>query len=135
MEEELVTFEIAKLAKEKGFNLKTEKFYIKNGEIHNYESYDYYKNKRIDFKDYFDDWNKNNRGDEPDKRFSAPTQCLLQKWLREKHNTHIDIWYNVLTEKYRIEFISGSEPLEDRELKTYEEALEEGLYKALKLIK
>lgn len=64
----------------------------------------------------------------------------LQKWLREVHNLHIRIWYNFLTDKWRVEYIadikqnvlnSGNED----EFATYELALEQGLQEALKLIK
>lgn len=33
------------------------------------------------------------------------TQSLLQKWLREEHKIHISIWFNRLTEKFRIDSI------------------------------
>jgi len=64
--------------------------------------------------------------------------CELQKWLREKHNIHILIHYNVFSEKYRIEYIIHMDrELEEEypEVKTFEQALEKGLFEALKLIK
>jgi hypothetical protein len=75
--------------------------------------------------------------------YSIPTQSILQKWLREKHNIHIEIylghdenkiWWNV--ELYKIELGYNFEPtnLEDIGGDSYEEALEFGLQKALKLI-
>lgn len=78
-----------------------------------------------------------------DMKYAAPLQSSLQKWLREKHHIHVMIrvddlgwwWqlydssangrlkeYNQITESY-----AGK--------KTYEEAMEEGLFKALEILK
>ena len=62
---------------------------------------------------------------------------FIQKWLREKHNVHIQILpYN---HKYLISILkygqNGSNPNFDEEYNTYEEALEIGLQEALELIK
>lgn len=68
--------------------------------------------------------------------YAAPNQSLLQKWLREVHEIHITItsisqesWQCHIT---RIGECLGKNYTED--LYTYEEALEEGLLEALKLI-
>ena len=98
MKEQLITFETAKLAKEKGFTILEKGFYI-----------------------------------------GAPTQSLLQKWLREKHNLevismHADdfVWWKV---KVRRLSKVGAEIIKtEMEFNTYEEALESGLHQALKLI-
>ena len=71
--------------------------------------------------------------------FNAPTQSLLQKWLREVHK--IDLWYGILDNpnRYHVEDIvcidtnyriSGI----NKGSKTYEEALELGLQEALNFI-
>ena len=67
---------------------------------------------------------------------------FIQKWLREVYGIHISIWFNTLTEKYRPESANGDldELLDNfvtknREFKTYEQALEEALQKALIIIK
>lgn len=73
MKEKLIKFETAKIAKEKGFNLNTPKAYNDNGVLviqSNYPSY-------IDELD-----------------ISAPTQSLLQKWIRETRGIHIEIHRN-----------------------------------------
>lgn len=131
MEEQIIGFELAKLVKEKGFNweIRTyfdfKKFGIKPVEFfnklnaNNFSHWDFNLNKKI------------NAG-----YISAPTQSLLQKWLREKHNIHIQILpYN---HKYLISILkygqNGSNPNFDNEFDTYEEALETGLFEALKLI-
>ena len=111
MEEQLISFETAKLAKEKGFE-KLCNFSYDEDEIITANCEQAYN-------------------------FVAPTQSLLQKWLREKHNFHICIWFNSLTGKYRIDSpIDELDILFEKlnEFKTYEEALEYGLFEILKLI-
>lgn len=73
MEDQLISFETAKLAKEKGFEEKTKTWYNFSGLSVSGEQSQYPSN---------------------DKRFpsySRPTQSLLQRWLREKHRIDIDI--------------------------------------------
>lgn len=125
MKEELVSFETAKLLKEKGFSLS-------------YPSACYYNNEL---------WISENliaHSDikKPDGNylFKAPTQSLAQKWLREKHN--IQVYANSATlknGKYAdyVAFVNGlaiNDP-RDEEYQTCEEALEEGLKQGLLLIK
>lgn len=75
-----------------------------------------------------------------------PTQSLLQKWLREKHNIDISIHRSFSMNKsyhYCILIDNNYDNYdEDNELqqvcapnRTYEEALEDALIKSLKLIK
>ena len=124
MKETLISFETAKLAKKKGFGWfgfgEGEKFY-------------YPPTKEL---------TRNHRGE----NYPAPTQSLLQKWLREVHKIHIcdEVrWNNFEKQELIYEFW-----IKDmREVKaskriytcpstiSYEEALEEALQKALKLIK
>lgn len=148
MKETLISFETAKLAKEVGFTLQSNpfgyitKFYEPSTKI--IRSYGRHRVKNIDELIY------------------APTQSLLQKWLREKHNIHISV---------TLEFIGSDEwvyayeiiylPKNEANIKrrsvlfkkiysfsfkeeigtynggwdTYEEALEEGLKESLKLLK
>jgi len=131
MKEELITFETAKLAKEKGFDEVTD--------INYYEDYNYKLEsnfnglKHSDGNNYF---------------ISAPTQSLLQKWLRDKHNIHIQCEVRVTYGEYKKSFvnlyqmnvftISGdmkNHTTFTGNYNTYEEALEAGLVEALKLIK
>lgn len=128
MEETIISFQVAKLAKEKGFDENC------------YQSYNVYDGELSRFPLL------ENMGGEPITNpleykwknslihksvITAPTQSLLQKWLREVHNinvycvpTEIDEtkWYNNIASSYKV--YTG----------TYEEALEEGLYQALLLI-
>ncbi len=124
MKEELIKFETAKLAKEKGFDWFVYDMYRNN---------DSKKKYRISFKP------RNVNGDKQ-QMISAPTQSLLQKWLREEHNIKVDVsssshnmnkkwvdWYCSVNNIVIIDHRDG--------LETYEEALEKGLLKALNLIK
>lgn len=120
MKEQLITFETAKLANEKGFHL---------GAVNNRGYYYDSKGRVI------------NQGDVSLGgviRCNAPTQSLLQKWLRESRNIDISIesgWSDshriyecVLWENSRDEYLT-------QEFTSYEKALETGLLEALKLIK
>lgn len=133
MKEELIQFETAKLAKEKGFDISVVNFYTTGK-----------KNYLTNTRNYDDDgyaesnWN-NGLGSYPTSpdyvECSAPTQALLQKWLREKCNIEVFV-KSEYKNKVKIGFYYGgnleySKPI----YKTYEEALEEGLQEALKLIK
>lgn len=75
MKDELITFETAKLAKEKGFN---------NG-----SGYGYGISRKPEIPHYgnvFKNSDSNNS-----VNFEAPTQSLLQRWLREVHNIFISV--------------------------------------------
>jgi len=119
MKDELISFETAKLAKEKGFDLKV---------------VDYFSENSNRWGGIYQNWN--NKDHEQFGFTSAPTQSLLQRWLREKHKMLIVIEY--YGGYYRCEFpIMDSEYyyIERAEIcETYEQALEKGLYEALKLI-
>lgn len=121
MEEQLIKFQTAKLAKEKGFDILCGERYMPNGTIQTST----YKNH-------------NNT----EKRYSVPTQSLLQKWFREKHNIHIIVISNSKNQYFVDCRFSNQRVDNDYDLvlltglvyETYEEALEVGLIEALKLI-
>jgi len=124
MKEQRITFKTAKLAKEKGF--------IDNC------SY-YYSNKDRVLKPFMFDDNPKVislcNGKEFNLLTIAPTQSLLQKWLREKHN--ITIWFEDWNDnKYGIHVNQSDETMymPNMILGTFEQALEQGLQEALKLI-
>lgn len=141
MEEQIINFETAKLAKEKGFDeecdynycLETYRFPTELNAIKG----NVYKFRLGVI-----------------RNACAPTKSLLQKWIRERHSIHIEIkpipfgedgfkWiyefglmgissldnvsrrntYSILVSKERVYFDD------------YEEALDDGLFEALKLIK
>ena len=137
MKEQLINFETAKLAKEKGVKLDINGLYWEDG------SYDSGENALVyeEFQDVM----------------SAPTQSLLQKWLREVHNCFIDIlphrdgdsknkqwkskkdvFWSVEVDYYGKNFeinLTNNADFTQHFNKSYEEALEIGLQEALKLIK
>jgi len=137
MKDELVSFEVAKLAKEKGFNLKcywfcTYKRKVPTNEQSFFPELGQYK-----------DFNESSKGFY--EFFSLPTQSLLQRWLREVHNIEasvLPIWDDLedirkdLPKYYYWNYYLDTFNLNKKdECKTYEEALEKGLKVALELIK
>ncbi len=133
----IVKFETAKLAKEKGFNEECTYLYTESGKRFGIQYYDPVVINDQTIEDYF----SLVPSDEV-PLCSAPTQSELQRWLREVHNIHLainvgiphrekDISYygNVIKlgrhhkNKYRSAFF-----------KTFEEALEDVLKKALEEI-
>ncbi len=134
MKEDIVRFDTAELAREKGFDIGDDNsvaYSLKDKTIH-----------RAEYLSYND-------------IAYAPTQSLLQKWLREEHNCFITVFL-CGGEKYDEPFypydsFSQSEIFfticihykgeskwinnKDYSSNTYEEALETGLIEALTLIK
>lgn len=141
MEDQFVTKETAKLAKEKGFDegcLKS----ITRIESNNYEFINTnIKSKSLNWLDHLTHNSKS-------KEVQVPTQSLLQRWLREKHRIDITVlteWkegirfyrvgFSYVSKENKIEIWFSRE--EDERLKNYgafESALEEGLKEGLKLI-
>jgi len=115
MKEQLITFETAKLAKEKGFPKL---------EINGYPQIaSGYTKEGIETivldKSYY---------------YQSPTQSLLQKWLREVHK--IDVWCERFSteESWIWQCPKANRTRILDSYYTYEEALEKGLQEALKLI-
>lgn len=147
MEDELVTFETAKLAKEKGFDIPIFNYYNIDGVAH--DGY-IHLNIANDGDGYFDimdndiqllNFNENISFGEYEcfgVVCSAPTQSFLQRWLREKYNIHVHVRYVVDEDinKYRVNVMLHTGTTEEycEIYFTYEEALEIGLQEALKLI-
>ena len=135
MKEQLITFDTAKLAKEKGFENKTphklrRDYYNHLGEING------------DVTEYIKAYVAN-KGLEKYNTIDAPTQSLLQKWLREEHNIYVSVDYLIIEVidskgvRFDWSIYNKDESIESKELiglLTYEEALEKGLQEALKLI-
>ena len=128
MEEQLISFETAKLAKEKDFNVSCFSYYDLKGNInHNYiengSSTDV--EFRVDLEDLLDNFNRG-----IPNIYSAPTQSLLQKWLREKYGIFVSVDVNYCYKIYNNDELHK----ESADYNNYEEALEKGLQEALKLI-
>ena len=130
MQEQLISFETAKLAKGKGFPQETNRLEIP------------YYNYKGEFKGDVSDWRirKYIRGeDTSDIEFvSAPTQSLLAKWLREEHNIIVLVDYEGI-DGYYYKFYSYKEGNKNydasgKNYNTYEDAYEIGLQEALKQI-
>ena len=148
MTEQLISFETAKLAKEKGFNEREHWFYKVKSE-NDIELYGCTKKQLVGRKGYAPIYHKvhdyhTNKEKYNAKlyRCSAPTQSLLQKWLREKYKLHIYL-FPLDNNKWGFENNSISINLdhifinymyEGKEYNSYEEALEFALLGALKLI-
>lgn len=142
MKEQLISFETAFAAKEKGFpqnkTLRDSYYNFEgelNGDVTKYLQSTFWKEK------------------DNIKKFSnvaAPTQSLFQKWLREKHNLVVLITYphtntnrvegiNSVMFNIEIYTLKGGDALKTytfiKFTDNYEQALEAGLNRALKLIK
>jgi len=135
MEEKLITFETAKLAKEKGFDIIQR--YGQEASLYNKDGkHTYYMNYGFMYSGLSDGY------------ISAPTQFLLQKWLREKHEilviplygyndnphftVHVEDINKMNIDEYSL-LISGIDffPML---FDTYELALETGLQIAMKIL-
>lgn len=134
MKEQLISFDTAKLSKEKGFNnsiygyyINQNRWFFNEGENCFYD-WDYEIEAEVEFKEA----TKN--------LIPRPSQSLLSKWLREEHNIHIEILLsdNQPWDKfyYRIMQIGKYFSLSHDGIysSSYEESLEIGLQKALELI-
>lgn len=66
----------------------------------------------------------------------APTQSLLQRWLREERGVHIEPFFASAKDFYCVDIRVNIEKQPTlTEFKTYEEALEAGLVEGLKIVK
>lgn len=72
--EDYVSFETAKLLKEKGFNWNTDKQFNSDKIVADYDITD--------------------RSRHPERYLDAPTLAMVMKWLREVHHIFIDIDYD-----------------------------------------
>lgn len=142
MKLKLASYELSMKAKDKGFDWETLNYYASNREIYEFPYYE---------------WNRTN--DEKDgyvvKDFycCAPTLELLSKWFRDVHNIILSVYYepeNVdnMAYAYCIQIRKADDSLPcygDKPTsyswnmntgywRVYEEALSNGLFKAMELI-
>ncbi len=121
MKEQLISLKIAKIAKEKGFNIWQEKGFVRFIETGKIIS-EYWMDSMSDRVEFI---------------CFQPTQSLLQKWLREEHLKIISIvplilkklYYKVTVWEYYC-----TQETKSKFFETYEEALESGIEEALTLI-
>ena len=129
LKETVVRYDTAKLAVSLGFEytigvFKGKSYYNQEGELNGDVTYEL-KNKES-------------------KSIPAPTQSLLQKWLRDEHNINIFVYFHFNAKKFighaYSMLLDGKGYLEQQRLKkivkyeTYEEALEVALIDGLYLI-
>ena len=144
MKEQIISFEVAKLAKEKefdeycfrGYKVNTKKL-ISISDI-DFEEVIHQRDLGNDHSVFEELFFKNSQVIN-NYSITAPTQSLLQKWLREKHELSIEVFsdearWEVIVEKLPSYSAHDSEYSTDDKFNTYEEALERGLKQALKLI-
>jgi hypothetical protein len=137
MENQLISYETSLFAKKKGFNEQCKAFIEpKYHDVHEF----------IDdpFLYVYPGYTPMEKHNEILKEgwLLAPTQSLLQRWLREIHGLHIQIAvdqtsypkFQFIIVQYKPDYNWNTVMLSDLH-RTYEEALEEGLFEALKLIK
>jgi|SRR6187402_593427 len=142
MQEQLITLETAKLAKEKEFFVETSDFsFTAHSRIDRTSLRSVGKKFLPNYEEkYFSEWNE---------YYLFPTQSALQKWLREVYNILVDVVAYYDEEQLPLTKNNLQKPKgyfywdyydevfnEEKAVKfeTYEEALELGLLQALKLI-
>lgn len=133
MKEELVSLETAKLARKKGFNLNSHAWYGCDEPASGGEG------NQLFLRDH-ERWTNFGKEDSPQEGtmiYSAPTQTLLQRWLRDEHFIDIFIIDSIKEECYDWEIRIADVEMKiecDQYFYNYETALEAGLIKALKLL-
>ena len=138
LKEKLISFETAILAKEKGFKNACDGFVNKDNEYIFMPDLLYPNNSEFSHNSEEDpevvEWKELMK-----TLVLAPTQSLLQKWLREVHKISIKIDDYYTNSRVRFDYnICELGSQEDNPVgifETYEEALEIGLQEALKQIK
>ena len=138
LKEKLISYETAKLAKEKGFKNACDWFVNKDNEYIFMPDFMYPNNSEFTYDPENDpeviEWEEMMK-----TLFLAPTQSLLQKWLREVHEISIKIDDYYTNSRVRFDYnvceLGSQEDNPVGIFETYEEALEIGLQEALKLIK
>lgn len=145
MNEQLITFKTAKLAKEKGFDEECQK-YFDNEVIKDFRHLDYIDKEGKEWSLIYISATNN---DFP-QYVSAPTQSHLQGWLYEKHDIWVEVALNFAPSDesefgFRFTIHTHCKNLDTCEFaacfkicevhKTPFDALEIGLQEALKLLK
>ena len=126
MKEELITYETALLAKKKGFNISTRNFIADLS----WNDKQIYSCDEVGYPNFTNDMGSSHGfGD----IINVSSQSLLQKWLREKYDIHVETFFD---ETYSTTITKNGKWYNSAiDYNTYEKALEKGLQEALKLIK
>lgn len=144
----LVKFKLAHLAKDKNFNIKTKHYYNTNNPLSDKKSIETICTLSIFSESFINEpYTEINEAFgilqyRIDNYTNAPTQSALQKWLRDEHSIYVSVIPSYIgnDKKKRLYFeLSYGDKIRQVEgsgyKETYEEALEEGLFNALKIIK
>ncbi|MDO7847658.1 hypothetical protein Q5H92_14915 [Hymenobacter sp. M29] len=141
MEDQLITFPTAKLAKEKGFDLDSQYCYNSDGEVEG--AFD------LTGQEYFTDEEILNAAHNGEVTYLCPTQSLLSRWLREEKGVHLRIQAVLKPHLlYQVDRVYLNSPQHNvganitfprhewsGEYTTYEEAVEKGLLHSLTPLK
>lgn len=130
MQEQIISLETAKLAKKLGYNISSHPIYT--------EKYGLCElgEETLAVKEPFEIIYDVNGEFGEGERFYAPTQSLLQKWLRDNYNIHIWIlpwkaeqtYCGYVTSKLHVDLIFDKATSDGG---VYERVLEQALYQAL----
>lgn len=121
IQEAYVSFETAKLLKEKGFDESTSMVYMSYGDLCKLNRYDSIRNSNYNdiTKNYFE--------------CTAPTQQMAMRWLREVHHIAINIgWGEIFEGQYQwwsivLNMDSGDILYDENYNVSYEDAVETAL--------
>ena len=118
--EDYVSFEVAKLLKEKGFDESTSMVYMSYGDLCKLNRYDSIRNSNYNdiTKNYFE--------------YTAPTPQMVMKWLREVYNIVISIFPTIETdvivrEDYNYTIYKNRTAIYQNSSLTYEQSCEESI--------
>jgi len=128
MKEQLISLKTAKLAKKKGFNISTKSFYGCDDPVTGPN------NMLITIDSVVEGLI---RSQEKTLIYNAPTQNMLQTWLRKTYRIHVEVlWLDTLASIYVFQILTTGNAIrpQSKHFYSYEEALEQGLYEALELI-
>ena len=141
MEDQRVSLETAKLAKEKGFDVGVSRSYV---EYHRTNKSDNpaFRTKKGEIgleSGYFVNDGAGDLSNDNYTCYASPTLSLLRRWLFEKHNIDVlpfKMYSRIrLGECYECKYNDGGLILTTNfDSETYEEGLEKGLQEALKLL-
>lgn len=153
MEENLITYDTANIAKDAGYDIPCLNYYTteysRDKKPYITKGIEYDSDGYTEF-----DWNCNTEHSKGLKapypntyhksQRSAPTQSLLQKWLRDIHNLYIEVYIknNDLLEEVTFSYLilfknekSVDHLISEGNIQSYEDALEKGLQEALLIIR
>ena len=139
-QEDYVSYDVAKLLKEKGYNEPCDSVYTNVTLV------------MLDNRCASEDWNHLPILKNANLYTSAPSLWDAQKWLREEHNIHVDVgvagdssndadgnvceeWTFWMFDIYTIDSLHHFDVEDNREYSSYEQALNEGIKAALNFIK